>query len=219
MTASTGWQTIGRIAKARRERLGLNQDELAAYGGPRVATVGKFERAAQPSFPLRTQHQIETALGWSRGTIEDFVTAWGSQNFSVNFDQWETDLIEENVPDMGRAMLIEDPADAPRVSMGPLAQSVMLLESVLRLLPQERLDDAVRSALMAILPHMDTAGATKLGNDLRLAYPPDQPPRGGEHGGHAAPIDEDEESLMEDLAAYGQDEHGREVPDSQRRDR
>ncbi len=113
MTASNGWQMIGRIAKARRERLGLNQDELAAYGGPRVATVGKFERAAQPSFPLRTQHQIENALGWSRGTIEQYVSAREIESLDENtFADWEVELVEENVPDMGRALLIEEKHDA-----------------------------------------------------------------------------------------------------------
>jgi hypothetical protein len=216
---SSSWEAIGRIAKARRERLGLNQNELAQYGGPGVATVGKFERATQASFPLRTQHQLENALGWSRGAIEQFVGAMDAGEMDAqSLDEWEHDLVEEDIPDMSRPLVDESAAPA-RAGMGPLAMSVMLLESVLRLLPQERLDDAVRAALLAILPHMDTAGATRLGNELRLAYPPSQESVGGEHGGHTAPIDGDEESVYADLAAYGQDEHGREITDSEQRDR
>jgi transcriptional regulator with XRE-family HTH domain len=212
-----GWQAIGRLAKARRERLGLNQDELAQYGGPRVATVGKFERAAQSNFPLRTQHQLEHALGWTRGTIENFVSAWdeeGADNADL-VKQWQHDLVDDDIPDMGRP-LVDETAAPMRAAMGPLAGSVQMLESVLRLLPNARLDDAVRDALLAILPHLDTAGATRLGRELRLAFPPE----GGEHGGKAAPMNAAaEDDLYEDLAAYPQDEHGREVPDGKHGDR
>lgn len=201
----TGWQAIGRIAKARRERLGLNQDELAQYGGPRVATVGKFERAAQAKFPTRTQHQIETALGWSRGVIENFVGAWEeSEGRSDLLEQWDHDLIEEDIPDMGRTLV--DESQAPmRAAMGPLAGSVSMLQSVLRLVPNDRLDDAVRDALLAILPHLDAAGATRLGRELRIAFPPE----GGDSGGDSAPIGaQDDDGLHVDLAAYPGDTDG-----------
>lgn len=121
----TGWQVIGRLAKSRRERLGLRQDELAQYGGPKVSTVGKFERAAGP-FPLRTQHQMEKALGWSRTTIEQ-VVSWVEEH--GNADEWEHDLVEEEVPDMARPLTpgSEDPEDAD-LRMRALERRVALLE-------------------------------------------------------------------------------------------
>ena len=95
------WEVIGRLAKGRRERLGLRQEELRQYGGPGVSTVGKIERAAQANFPLRTQQQLEKALGWPRGTIEEVI-----QSVDVDKDwdaigpDWEADLLEHNLPDL-----------------------------------------------------------------------------------------------------------------------
>lgn len=151
-----GWQAIGRIAKARRERLGLKQDELAHYGGPRVATVGKFERAAQDTFPTRTQHQIENALGWQRTIIEQVVNSINDGSLSAG--DWEHDLIHEDVPDLSR----------PRVASGDrtLDEALEALRSVLRLFEPEQLDHAVRQALLAIVPLLTDDSATRLANDL-----------------------------------------------------
>lgn len=143
--AETGWQAIGRVAKARRERLGLNQDELALYGGPRVATVGKFERAAQASFPLRTQHQIENALGWSRGTVEDFVNAVDEGD--AHLGDWEHELVTMDVPDLSRP--------APGGNRAPdLDEALTTLAGVLRRVDPAQLDAAVRAALVAIIPFL-----------------------------------------------------------------
>ncbi|HEY0889429.1 MAG TPA: helix-turn-helix domain-containing protein [Nocardioides sp.] len=198
--AETGWQAIGRIAKARRERLGLNQDELAQYGGPKVATVGKFERAAQESFPLRTQHQIEKALGWSRGTIEQVV---GSINEgTLTAADWEHDLVVEDVPDMSRPIV-------PPAEDGSSSDAVEVFASVFRLIPDERQDEALRAALMAIFPHLDTAGATHLGRGLRSAFPP----RGGDgyadaDAGGSAPNRADLELIAHDEEHAIEDEQG-----------
>lgn len=151
MTES-GWQAIGRIAKARRERLGLNQDELAQYGGPRVATVGKFERAAQSSFPLRTQHQMERALGWTRGVIEEVIG-------SINVDQsavedWEYELIEENIPDLG------GPAEPLEEVSFSAAKDTLV--AVLRLIEPGFRNQAVRAALLAMAPFLSSRGIDEI---------------------------------------------------------
>lgn len=163
----TGWQVIGHIAKARRERLGLNQDELAQYGGPKVATVGKFERAAQESFPLRTQHQMENALGWARGTVEQVVNS--IDDGSLTMEDWEHDLVVEDVPDMSRPVL-------PPTSDGDDVEQLEAFASVFRLVPPELRDDALRAALVGVLPFLDNAGAKHLGQGLRSTFPP----RGGD---------------------------------------
>lgn len=191
----TGWQAIGRIAKARRERLGLNQDELAQYGGPRVATVGKFERGAQASFPLRTQHQMEKSLGWSRGIVEQVVESIDEGELTA--EDWEHDLVVEHVPDM----------DRPLVSNGDrtLGEGIDALRSVLRLIEPSRMDDAVRAALLAIMPHLTSEGAKQLGAGLREAFPPeggDGDADSTELGGSAPKTLRSVDDLHVDTAAY-----------------
>lgn len=98
-----GWAVVGGLVKARRERLGLKQEQLAPRGGPGVSTVGKVERGAQASFPLRTQHQLEKALGWRHGTIADVLETVTRGEWGDLGPDWSTDLVEENVPDMADA--------------------------------------------------------------------------------------------------------------------
>lgn len=160
-----GWKAIGRIAKARRERLGLKQDQLGLYGGPGVSTVGKFERAAQESFPLRTQHQMENALGWSRTTIEQVVNSINENALSV--DDWEHDLIHENVPDLSRPV-----TSIPEEDSASTTRGIEAFATIFRLLDPERLDEALRAALLAILPFLSHDGAVRLGDTLREAFPP-----------------------------------------------
>lgn len=183
--AENGWQVIGRIAKARRERLGLKQDELAQYGGPAVATVGKFERAAQESFPPRTQHQIENALGWSRTIIEQVVTSIDSG--ALTADDWEHDLIVEDVPDLSR----------PRLGDRAIDEALEAIRSVLRLIEPDRLDEATRAALVAILPMLTSESASELGAGLRLAFPPEGGDGSADTTGGPAPMTADKERLSE----------------------
>ena len=180
----TGWQAIGEVAKLRRERLGLNQDELAQYGGPRVSTVGKFERAAQPSFPLRTQHQMEKALGWNRGTIEEFVAA--VEEGHPLAAEWRVDLVFEDVPDMSEPREVRDTDQVRSESLEAFAQ-------VFRLVPEDMHEDALRAALVAILKFLDNDGASALGRGLREAFPPDPAAGTGSfaHGVALAAHDED----------------------------
>lgn len=100
------WVVIGELVRRRRDRLGLKQDELKARGGPGVATVGKIERAAQDGFPLRTQHQLEKALGWSLGTIEE-VMADVAEN-AATADDWADETVGAAVPDMSETPTTAD---------------------------------------------------------------------------------------------------------------
>lgn len=159
----TGWQAVGRMAKLRRERLGLKQDELVRYGGPAVATVGKFERAAQDSFPMRTQHQMENALGWGRTIIEQVVNS--IEEGKLTAEDWEYDLVHDDVPDLSNPISTQE-EDA-------LTSALDAIRSVLRLIETDRLDEAVRRALVAILPLLSVEGATALGEGLRETFPPE----------------------------------------------
>lgn len=186
----TGWQVIGRIAKDRRERLGLNQDQLAQYGGPRVATVGKFERAAQASFPLRTQHQVEKALGWSRGIIEQVVRSVDEGRLTAA--DWEHDLVEEGIPDLSHITVV------PPDELG-VAEAVESFVSVFRLVPADQQSEALRAAIIATLDYLDTAGAERLGRGMRASFPPR---RGGDGdadaAGGSAPTNQDKYELAAD---------------------
>lgn len=162
-----GWQAAGRLVKQRRERLGLRQDELAQYGGPRVSTVGKFERAAQESFPLRTQHQLENALGWTRGTIEDYVKAVDEGD--TDLDDFEYELVHENVPDMSRPTEAEA---GTSMAVPQVVEQARAFLQVFALIPSDRQEDALRAALVALLRFLDDEGAAELGSGLRRDYPP-----------------------------------------------
>lgn len=154
-----GWRAIGRIAKARRERLGLRQDELADYGGPKVATVGKFERGAA-TFPLRTQHQIEKALGWNRTIVEQVVNS--IDEGALDEETWTHDLVVEDVPDMDRP---REPNEDRQV-----VEAVESFKAVLRLVDPVQRDEALRLALLAILPLISHEGAARLGEGLRTGH-------------------------------------------------
>lgn len=97
-----GWAVVGGLVKTRRERLGLNQEELRLHGGPAVSTVGKVERGAQASFPLRTQQQLENALGWNRGTIADVLETVAAGEWDQFGEERTIMLVEEGIPDLSR---------------------------------------------------------------------------------------------------------------------
>lgn len=168
MTES-GWQAIGRIARLRRERLGLKQEDLARYGGPGVSTVGKFERAAQESFPLRTQHQMENALGWSRTIVEQVVNS--IEDGSLKAEDWEYDLVHEDVPDLSRGGAEGaryDDANDPE-----FAQRVEAMAGVLRLVPVPDRDQATGLAVGALLTFLTPAENRAVTFD-RLSVAPDR---------------------------------------------
>jgi len=137
----TAWEAVGRLVKARRERLALNQDELHLYGGPRVSTVGKCERAAQDRFPLRTQHQFENALGWRRSAIEEIISAVKTNDWYADPDQrkdFENDLINANIPDLSHPTEPE----APVLSAQHLSDSDLLAELTYRMKRYASQDDS-----------------------------------------------------------------------------
>lgn len=100
------WVVVGELVRRRRERLGLKQDELKARGGPGVATVGKIERAAQDGFPLRTQHQLERALGWSLGLIEEVIADVAEKRATA--EDWADETVGAAVPDLSETPATTD---------------------------------------------------------------------------------------------------------------
>ncbi|MCV2395967.1 hypothetical protein OEB99_16750 [Actinotalea sp. M2MS4P-6] len=112
MDDQRGWELLADFAAKRRRRLGLNQGDLKSRGGPGASTVGKIERAEGP-FPLRTQHALENALGWSRGGVELLLRAPSEPWFEDQFEDLMLQFVENNIPDMS----------APPASTTPVASA------------------------------------------------------------------------------------------------
>lgn len=128
------WAAVGYVARLRRSRLQLNQGDLKRRGGPGPSTVGKIERGEQESFPLRTQHALETALGWSKGTVEEMLhvmedprhTWWGDPEAREAFLE---ELIVDHVPDWDD----EVEASAPASRASELSDEELLAELTYRM--------------------------------------------------------------------------------------
>jgi transcriptional regulator with XRE-family HTH domain len=170
----TGWQAIGRIAKARRERLQLKQEDLAAYGGPKVATVGKFERAAQERFPLRTQQQMERALGWSRGVIDEFVSAIDAGDLSPSLvKDWEHDLIDEDLPDLTPVPALSNPSFLKIDDDELLVRVTRGFEAIMASISPPRRDAAFKAAVVAMTPFLMEDWDLMHPDEPRLSVAPD----------------------------------------------
>lgn len=100
------WELLALLVRDRRERLGWDQEDLAQYGGPGKTTVGKIENARERRYSARTLQQIERALGWRRGTIQEDVltlkprdehSLWEHADFRMDM---YLNLIEEEAPDL-----------------------------------------------------------------------------------------------------------------------
>lgn len=63
------WARLGRLVRERREHLGLTLAQVAAAGGPSVATLGLIELAKQSSYRPRVIQKLEDALAWQRGSV------------------------------------------------------------------------------------------------------------------------------------------------------
>lgn len=140
--STNGWRAVGLLAKQRREQLGLTQEQVADRGGPKVTTVGKFERAAA-RFPTRTQAQLESALGWKAGVIAMVATSINSADRTI--EEWAEELLAAPAPVDDAAHEVEhrEAADA--------------LAAVLRLIPPPRRPAALAAALAALSAHFDGA--------------------------------------------------------------
>ena len=69
-TKTGDWPRLGRYVKERREALRLTQQDVAALGGPSVATIRNIEAATNGSYRGRTYSQLEEVLKWTRGSVE-----------------------------------------------------------------------------------------------------------------------------------------------------
>lgn len=59
---------FGRIVRARREELGLTQDDIVAMGGPSDTTQTRIEKAEGPEPKLATWNKYDGPLRWVSGS-------------------------------------------------------------------------------------------------------------------------------------------------------
>lgn len=65
---STNAQRFGRLVKARREELDLNQLEVHAAGGPSNSTMTKIENGLMESLKRPTARKLDKGLQWAPGS-------------------------------------------------------------------------------------------------------------------------------------------------------
>jgi hypothetical protein len=59
---------FGQIVRARREELGLRQEEVTELGGPSDTTQGRIENASGPVPNVSTRNMLDAPLGWAAGS-------------------------------------------------------------------------------------------------------------------------------------------------------
>ncbi len=67
-------RALGAVIRARRKKLHLTQDEVAALGGPAAATQRKIEAGNFKTLRLGTTWPLERVLGWRPGAIDGFLS-------------------------------------------------------------------------------------------------------------------------------------------------
>jgi transcriptional regulator with XRE-family HTH domain len=98
------WERLGAAVQARRTRLRLRQEDIAAAGGPSHATLRRLERGA----PLqgRTLERLEQVLNWKVGVIQAILdgTAGDDPDAWVSDTARATEAMQEASMHIGNAM-------------------------------------------------------------------------------------------------------------------
>ncbi len=99
-----GYPLLAHVARARRHRLRMSQQDVAEAGGPSFSSVQNIERGDGP-FTRRTCLKVDTALAWPARTAECLLRAnnpkavdnWGDfVSISINdLDAHENETISE----------------------------------------------------------------------------------------------------------------------------
>lgn len=67
--SAAGRRRLATAIKERRAELDLSQQDIAASGGPSVATQFQLESAAEKSYSDTTVKRLERALQWTPGSV------------------------------------------------------------------------------------------------------------------------------------------------------
>ncbi|MBI2698644.1 MAG: helix-turn-helix transcriptional regulator [Mycobacterium sp.] len=66
-------ERFGRVVRARREELGIQQEEMSSYGGPSSTTMSRIERGVAPPSP-KSLRKLDTGLRWQPGSAKRTLT-------------------------------------------------------------------------------------------------------------------------------------------------
>ncbi|WP_331761196.1 helix-turn-helix domain-containing protein (plasmid) [Nocardia sp. NBC_01377] len=67
MSKAANLKRLGKMVRARRRELELNQDEVYARGGPSDTKLTEIEQGRTPFPSLTTLRKLDRALGWAEG--------------------------------------------------------------------------------------------------------------------------------------------------------
>ncbi|WP_405490362.1 multiprotein-bridging factor 1 family protein [Nocardia sp. NBC_00511] len=68
------WTRLGELVRLRREELGLTQSQVQERGGPSPALVRTLETGRARSMTRSKRRDLERALDWRLGSIDEAVT-------------------------------------------------------------------------------------------------------------------------------------------------
>lgn len=63
-------ERFGRIVRARREELGLQQEDMDEHAGPSSTTMSKVERGVGPAPSAKTLRKLDAGLKWQDGSAK-----------------------------------------------------------------------------------------------------------------------------------------------------
>lgn len=93
-TRETPWMRLHRVAEARRQRLGITQEEVKARGGPSPSSVQSWRHHEGARVSVREQETLrglDLALGWPSGSAASLV----AETRSAMLSDLEERLLED----------------------------------------------------------------------------------------------------------------------------
>lgn len=123
------WEFLARVVRLRREHIGLSQEELYEYGGPKKSTVGKIENARETAYSARTRQQLEEALGWDRHTVDRLLAAVDQPDFTER----EPEIANEHIYAPIVKISPRQPEDGRVASAADLSDEELLAELTFRM--------------------------------------------------------------------------------------
>jgi transcriptional regulator with XRE-family HTH domain len=112
---SAAWEQLGKIARRRREELGLTQAEVAGLAGIATQTVHRLEKGVRPSRYTSSWSKLERALGWLPGSIDAILEGGmpAAGSYGVRFLPVPIDKKTEFVQNLVRKITFEIDPDTP----------------------------------------------------------------------------------------------------------
>ncbi|WIY05439.1 helix-turn-helix domain-containing protein [Amycolatopsis mongoliensis] len=113
-----GPHLLAKVVRARREALGLTQDQVVELGGPSLGTQRSVENARADRYQPKTLHAIDDTLGWTRGTSLALLGKNSAVNIARRINEFDLDAFTQDAIDgthqkLHKSALRLTPANAP----------------------------------------------------------------------------------------------------------